>query len=187
MKNATPYTVNRALNYGSVGSTIGHELSHSYDDTGRLYNELGNVVTWWTNKSAEEYADRSQCLVDHYNRIQIVGPNNTVKVRCRADIVAKRLGWFRGYCYIHRALCSQIEVDGALTLDENIADITGLKDAHIAYRRYVDVHGPEPRLPGLEQYSQEQMFFLAYANVSNYYVSVPIEKYALKDAFNRGN
>jgi len=57
-------------------------------------------------------------------------------------------------------------VDGIRTLDENIADVVGLKEAYLAYQRYVSKRGREPRLPGMEQYSQEQLFFLAYANVS---------------------
>lgn len=60
----------------------------------------------------------------------------------------------------------QFEVNGILTLDENIADIVGLKEAYYAYQHYVDTHGQEPKLPGLEKYSQEQLFFLGFANVS---------------------
>jgi len=59
-------------------------------------------------------------------------------------------------------------VNGVLTLDESIADVVGLKEAYYAYQRYVDVHGQEPRLPGMERYSHEQLFFLGYANVSIY-------------------
>ncbi|KAF0769231.1 membrane metallo-endopeptidase-like 1 [Aphis craccivora] len=44
----------QAINYGSMGRIIGHELSHGFDNYGRLYNELGNMVQWWTNKSVEE-------------------------------------------------------------------------------------------------------------------------------------
>lgn len=60
----------------------------------------------------------------------------------------------------------QFYLNGSLTLDENIADIVGIKEAYFAYRRYVDKHGKEPRLPGMEQYNPEQLFFLGYANVS---------------------
>lgn len=60
----------------------------------------------------------------------------------------------------------QFKIDGLQTLNENIADIIGLKEAYFAYQRYVDVHGKESRLPSLERYSPEQLFFLGYANVS---------------------
>lgn len=61
---------------------------------------------------------------------------------------------------------SQFDVNGIQTLDENIADIAGLKESYYAYQRYLDQHGREPKLPGLEQYNQEQLFFLGFANVS---------------------
>ncbi|XP_050056333.1 membrane metallo-endopeptidase-like 1 isoform X7 [Aphis gossypii] len=124
----------QAFNYGNTGSTIGHELSHGFDNINRLYNELGNLVNWWTNKSDEEYTKRANCLINRYDGIKVVNHNST---------------------YV---------VNGTLTLDENMADIVGLKEAYYAYLRYVEIHGQEPRLPGLERYSQEQLFFLAYAN-----------------------
>lgn len=69
----------RALNYGATGTTIGHELSHNYDNTGRQYNELGNVAEWWTTKSVEEYATRAECLVRYYDGIEVTRYNKTVR------------------------------------------------------------------------------------------------------------
>lgn len=53
-----------------------------------------------------------------------------------------------------------------MTLDENIADNGGLREALLAYRKFVHDFGEEPKLPGFEQYSNEQMYYLAFANVS---------------------
>jgi predicted metalloendopeptidase len=63
-----------------------------------------------------------------------------------------------------RLSCSQ--VDGRLTLGENIADNGGLSESLRAYRRFRERNGPEPQLPGLEAFSDEQLFFLSFANVS---------------------
>ncbi|CAD6193961.1 unnamed protein product [Caenorhabditis auriculariae] len=55
-------------------------------------------------------------------------------------------------------------VNGKLTQGENIADNGGVKEAYRAYQRYVKENGEEPRLPGLQQYSNQQIFFLSYAH-----------------------
>jgi hypothetical protein len=57
-------------------------------------------------------------------------------------------------------------VDSKRTLGENIADNGGLREAIRAYRKYTARRGPEPKLPGLEKLTHEQLFFLTFANVS---------------------
>ncbi|KAJ1346492.1 Neprilysin-11 [Parelaphostrongylus tenuis] len=56
------------------------------------------------------------------------------------------------------------KVNGKLTQGENIADNGGVKEALRAYEKYVTQHGEEPRLPGLQQYTNTQIFFLSYAH-----------------------
>lgn len=79
----------RALDYAATGSTIGHELSHNYDNTGRLFNELGNVAQWWTNESYEEFTKRTDCLVNYYNGMTIVSHDQQV---CIVTIVERYKG-----------------------------------------------------------------------------------------------
>jgi len=52
-----------------------------------------------------------------------------------------------------------------MTQNENIADIGGLSHAYMAYQKYVSKHGTEKRLPGLEDLSPEQLFFVGFASV----------------------
>src|SRR6266851_3630307 len=61
-----------APNYGNTGGTIGHELTHGFDDEGRQFDARGNLKDWWTEKDAKEFNDRAQCIVDQYAQYTIV-------------------------------------------------------------------------------------------------------------------
>ena len=55
-----------APNYGNTGSTIGHELTHGFDDEGRQFDAQGNLKDWWTKADAKGFENRAQCIVDQY-------------------------------------------------------------------------------------------------------------------------
>ncbi len=49
-----------APNYGNTGSTIGHELTHGFDDEGRQFDAQGNLKDWWTREDAAGFEERAQ-------------------------------------------------------------------------------------------------------------------------------
>ncbi|MBS2028929.1 MAG: M13 family metallopeptidase [Deltaproteobacteria bacterium] len=55
-----------APNYGNTGSTVGHELTHGFDDEGRQFDAKGNLKDWWTEADAKAFETRAQCIVDQY-------------------------------------------------------------------------------------------------------------------------
>jgi endothelin-converting enzyme/putative endopeptidase len=61
-----------APNYGNTGGTIGHELTHAFDDQGRQFDAHGNLRDWWTDKDAQQFANRAQCIVDQYARYTVI-------------------------------------------------------------------------------------------------------------------
>jgi putative endopeptidase len=61
-----------APNYGDTGSTIGHELTHGFDDEGRQFDAQGNLKDWWTKEDAEAFNQRLQCLRDQYAQYVVV-------------------------------------------------------------------------------------------------------------------
>ena len=61
-----------APNYGNTGSTIGHELTHGFDDEGRQYDGDGNLRDWWTKKDGEEFERRANCIRDEYSQYVVV-------------------------------------------------------------------------------------------------------------------
>ncbi|MEY5026823.1 MAG: hypothetical protein RLZZ244_2351 [Verrucomicrobiota bacterium] len=61
-------TMDDAVNFGSIGATIGHELTHGYDNEGRRYDAQGNLRDWWTPSDARAFEARAQKLVSQFNR-----------------------------------------------------------------------------------------------------------------------
>ncbi|XP_035220183.1 neprilysin-2-like, partial [Stegodyphus dumicola] len=123
----------RYLNFGSIGSHIGHEIAHAFSYKGRLFDIDGNKRNWFDRADENALINRTQCFVEQYN-------NYTAG----SEI--------------------QIQVNGVKTLEENIADITGLKASYQAYQTWVKHHGREPKLPGLK-YTPNQLFWISSANM----------------------
>ncbi len=61
-----------AINYGGIGVVIAHELTHGFDDKGRLYDKDGNLEDWWSAEDARNFENRAQLLVDHFNQIEVL-------------------------------------------------------------------------------------------------------------------
>jgi putative endopeptidase len=55
-----------APNYGNTGGTIGHELTHGFDDEGSQYDANGNLKNWWTKADREKFDARTKCVEDQY-------------------------------------------------------------------------------------------------------------------------
>ncbi len=61
-----------AANYGDMGSTIGHELTHGFDDEGRQFDKDGNLKNWWTKEDEQGFNERAECMVKQYDAIEAV-------------------------------------------------------------------------------------------------------------------
>ncbi|GMR34588.1 hypothetical protein PMAYCL1PPCAC_04783, partial [Pristionchus mayeri] len=133
----------QAYNYAGQGGTAGHELTHGYDDEGVQFGPLGELTdcdfthcSILDDSSRKGFTDMAQCVVQQFN-LQCC-PVKTGNVRC---------------------------ANGANTQGENIADIGGQQAAHRAYISYIDEERggePEELLPGLEDLTTNQVFWLSY-------------------------
>jgi predicted metalloendopeptidase len=56
-----------AVNFGGIGSVIGHEMTHGFDDSGRKYDGAGNLRNWWTAADAAEFEKRAACVANEYS------------------------------------------------------------------------------------------------------------------------
>ena len=56
-----------APNYGNTGGTIGHELTHGFDDEGSQFDAKGNLKDWWTKEDRAKFDERTKCVTDQYS------------------------------------------------------------------------------------------------------------------------
>ena len=63
-----------AFNYGAIGSVIGHEMTHGFDDSGRHFDKDGNMKDWWNNTDAKLFEERANVMKEHFNNI-LVAPD----------------------------------------------------------------------------------------------------------------
>jgi putative endopeptidase len=61
-----------APNYGDTGATMGHELTHAFDDEGSQFDAQGNLRNWWTDTDRKQFEQRAQCVVDQYSGYTII-------------------------------------------------------------------------------------------------------------------
>lgn len=76
----------RYMNYGTIGSIIGHEMTHSFDDEGRQFDFDGNMVNWWNPQTEQLFMERAQCMVEQYSNYTDHSTNLTVVLH-RAHIL----------------------------------------------------------------------------------------------------
>jgi predicted metalloendopeptidase len=121
-----------ALNFGLLGSLIGHEIGHAFDMNGLMFDQFGQLKNWF-DMNIPEFMKMTQCLA----------------------------GQYKSFCP-DTATC---KIDPDNTLNDNLADNTGLQAALRGFRNWVNLKGQDPRLPDstLDQFNNEQLFFLGYA------------------------
>ena len=61
-----------AFNYGAIGVVIGHEMTHGFDDQGRQFDKEGNLSDWWAPGDGDKFKEKTQVLVDHFNKIEVL-------------------------------------------------------------------------------------------------------------------
>ena len=114
-----------AANYGAIGAIIGHEISHSFDNTGADFDAQGKMENWWTPADEAHFKSATAQLAMQFDQYEAL---------------------------------PGLHVNGEQTLGENIADVSGLTIAYLAYQKSLGGK-PAPVIDGL---SGDQRFFLAF-------------------------
>ena len=66
-------TFHPAINFGAIGGgTIGHEMTHGFDDEGSQFDADGNLRDWWSKSTSAKFHEATRCVVDQYARYEAV-------------------------------------------------------------------------------------------------------------------
>ena len=60
-------------NFGGIGATIAHEISHAFDNSGAKFDEFGNLNNWWTKEDYAKFEKLTQDMIDQFNGIEFAG------------------------------------------------------------------------------------------------------------------
>lgn len=145
-----------AANYGGIGAVIGHEIGHGFDDQGAQYDGDGKLNDWWTEEDKANFEQLTQKLIDQYNAFV-----PTQIAEKYADDPAQAP-----------------HVNGALTIGENIGDLSGVNIALKAYAFALDeaagrekngsmeaIEASLAEAPEIDGFTGLQRFFLSYASI----------------------
>lgn len=145
-----------AANYGGIGAVIGHEIGHGFDDQGAQYDGDGKLNDWWTEEDKANFEQLTQKLIDQYNAFV-----PTQLAEKYADDPAQAP-----------------HVNGALTIGENIGDLSGVNIALKAYAFALDeaagrekngsmeaIEASLAEAPEIDGFTGLQRFFLSYASI----------------------
>ncbi|MBF9707842.1 M13 family metallopeptidase [Bifidobacterium dentium] len=145
-----------AANYGGIGAVIGHEIGHGFDDQGSQYDGDGKLNDWWTEEDKANFEALTRKLIGQYNEFV-----PTQLAEKYSDDPSKAP-----------------HVNGALTIGENIGDLSGVNIALKAYAFALDdaagreKDGSEEAIesslagaPEIDGFTGLQRFFLSYASI----------------------
>jgi len=60
-----------AVNYGAMGSVIGHEITHGFDDQGSKFDGKGNRKTWWAHEDSQQFTKKAEVLIKQFNKYTV--------------------------------------------------------------------------------------------------------------------
>lgn len=135
-----------ALNYGAIGSIIGHEMSHGFDDQGCQFDLNGNQTNWWTETDKKNFDKRAEGLANYFSTIEVV---NGKKVNGKQTL-GENIGDNGG---IHIALDAFHQTGNKKVIDGLTADqrfflawarvwASNCRDQYMDMLLNVDVHSP---------------------------------------------
>ena len=108
-----------SVNYGAIGVVIGHEMTHGFDDQGRLFDVNGNMNNWWSAEDEEQFKQKTAVLVNQYSEVEILPGVHANGELSLGENIADHGGVSVAYTALHNALKGKeiAPIDG-LTSDQ---------------------------------------------------------------------
>ncbi|MDR1011530.1 MAG: M13 family metallopeptidase [Opitutaceae bacterium] len=104
-----------AVNYGGIGTVIGHEMTHGFDDQGRQYDARGNLKDWWTPGSTAAFKKRAAVIIEQFNGYTVLdGTLHVNGALTQGENIADLGGVKIAHAALQRALAGQsrAKIDG---------------------------------------------------------------------------
>ena len=100
-----------AINYGAIGVVIGHEMTHGFDDQGRLFDAEGNMTNWWTAEDEAKFKEKTAVLVKQYSEVEILPGLHADGQLTLGENIADHGGVSIAYTALHNALGDTLPAD----------------------------------------------------------------------------
>lgn len=139
-----------AIIYGYAGaSTIGHELTHGFDDQGRQFDEAGNLRNWWNQKDEQEFNSRAKLIVKQFDNFKVLDSLKVNGEATQGENIADLGGVVLGYQafkkteqYKSGKMINGMTPDQRYFLGYALSWLGHMRDETLAMRIMTDVHAP---------------------------------------------
>ncbi len=162
-----------AVNYGATGATIGHEMTHGFDDEGAKFDGHGNLKDWWVPADLRKFRDATRCIAEQYSKFTVGGgvhvQGELVTGEAAADLGGLVLAW-RALHALHPSAAPGAESLHAL----HPSAAPGAESLHALHPSAApgaeSLHALDPPIASGAQsaagreFTPDQQFFIAYAH-----------------------
>ncbi|KAK5645944.1 hypothetical protein RI129_004408 [Pyrocoelia pectoralis] len=86
------------MNYGVLGFIVGHEMTHGFDNRGRLFDKEGQIRNWWSEKTKAAFLEKAQCIIEQYGNYTLPEFNLTINgIHTQGENIADNGGLKQSY------------------------------------------------------------------------------------------
>ena len=139
-----------AFNYGAIGGTIGHEISHSFDNNGALFDASGRLRNWWTPADFKRFEEAGRALAAQFDEYEALPGLHVNGKLTLGENIADVAGVAAAYdAYRHSLNGKEAPVIQGFTVDQRFfiayaqSWASKMRDATLRQRIAVDGHAPD--------------------------------------------